>query len=101
MEDDALHLVCDKAYPVPSGAEKTLGEALSEYFKREVSLHVRSGVPKQETKAQKEVNAREERAEQAQREIEESPTLRALQDELGAQQVLGPMNGVTSATPES
>ena len=78
-----------------------MGEALSEYFNREVSLHVRPGVPKQETKAQKDAHARKERAEQAQREIEESPTARALQEELGAQQVIGPMNGITSATPES
>lgn len=101
MEDDALHLVCDKTYPVPPGVEKTLGEALSEYFEREVSLHVRSGVPKQETKAQKDAHVRKERVEQAQREIEESPTVRALQEELGAQQVVGPTNGVTSATSES
>ena len=101
VEDDALHLVCDKAYPVPPGVEKTLGEALSTYFKRAIALHVRPGVPKQETKAQKNARARKERAEQAQRESEESPTLRALQDELGARQIIDPMNGVTSATSDS
>ncbi len=101
VEGEALHLVCDKAYSIPSGVEETLGKALNKYFQREISLQVRSGVPKQETKAQKEDHVRKERAEQAQREIEENPVLQALQEELGAQQVVGPSNGVTSTTSES
>lgn len=101
MEGDALHLVCDEAYSIPPRAEETLGAALGKYFKREISLHVHSGVPQRETKAQKDAHARKERAEQAQREIEESPTIRALQEELGARQEIGPVNGVTSPTTES
>ena len=101
VEGDTLHLVCDEAYSIPPRVEETLAGALSEYFKREVSLHVHSGVPRQETKVQKDAHARKERAEQMQREIDESPTLRALQEELGAQQVVGPVNDVTSLTPES
>lgn len=101
VEEDALHLICDKSYSVPPRVEETVGGALSEYFKREITLHVHSGVPGRETKAQKDAHARKERAEQTQREIEESPTLRALQEELGAQQVIGPMNGITSSTTES
>ena len=101
VEEDVLHLVCDEAYSIPSRAEETLGGALCKYFKREIALRVHSGVPEQETKAQKDAHARKERAEKAQREIEESPTLRALQEELGAQQVIDPMNGMTSPTTES
>ena len=101
VEGDALHLMCDKDYPTSPEVEKTLGKALSQYFQRKISLHVRSGVPQQETKAQKDANARKERAAQVQREIEESPTLRALQEELGAQQVIGPINGMTPPTTES
>ena len=101
IEGDAMHLMCDKNYPTSPEVEKTLGKALSQYFQRKISLHVRLGVPQQETKAQKDENARKERAAQAQREIEESPTLRALQEELGAQQVIGPMNGMTPPNTES
>ena len=101
VEGDVLHLVCDEACPISPEVEKSLAEALGEYFNREVSLRVRSGVPQQETRAQKDADVRKEQAEQAQREIEESPTVRALQEELGAQQVVGPMNGVNPATPES
>ena len=103
VEGNVLHLVCDKACPVSSKAktEKALCDALTQYFDREISLHVHIGVPQQETKAQKDASVRKEQAEQAQREIDESPTLRALRDELGAQQIASPSNGVISASTES
>ncbi len=101
IEGDALHLICDKTYSIPTKAEDALAEALSKYFGRKVSLRVRFGVPRRKTRAQKDAYDRDERAKQAQREIEESPTIQALQEELGAQRIIAPMDGAAAPDSES
>ena len=101
IEGETLQLVCDQSYDIPQGVEETLQDALGQYFGREIRLQVKSGVPESGTRAQAEEQAREEQAEQMQREIEESPTLQALQDKLGAQQVSGPANGARPPSSDS
>ena len=93
VEGDVLHLICEETYSAPAHAQKNLEDALRRHFKKEISLEIRQGVPKRETKARKEAHAREEQAEQAKREVDESPVAHALQQELDAQQVAAPVSG--------